>query len=228
MCIAAIMRERELAKHRWSPDAPVASGSADAVAVGESAWVSDEVGKKIPNILSFLRILIIPVFMVLLVDPTPSSRLWAALIFAGASITDWLDGYLARIYKAESILGTLLDPLADKVLVMASLVMLAAVPTEPRVPAWIVVVLLAREFLVTGLRSLAAVQGIVVAASNWAKHKTAWTLIAIEFLIIDEPYEIFGGFVNFYLAGMAFLWIAMVLSVATGIDYAVKLRKVFL
>ena len=188
---------------------------------------TDQLGKRLPNILSVLRILVVPVFMALLSDPTPQGRLWATAIFVAASITDWLDGYIARVYKAESILGTLLDPLADKVLVMAALVMLAAIPSEPRVPAWIVVVLLAREFLVTGLRSLAAVKGTVVPASTWAKHKTAWTLIAILFLLIDEPYEVFGTLVNFYVSGMAFLWIAMFLSVATGIDYAVKLRKVF-
>ena len=188
----------------------------------------DQVGKKLPNLLSILRILAVPIFVFLLIDPTPTSRLWATFIFVVASITDWLDGYIARAYKAESILGTLLDPLADKVLVMAALVMLAAVPAEPRVPAWIVVVLLAREFLVTGLRSLAAVKGTVVPASRWAKHKTAWTIIAIIALLVDEPYVVFGLLVNFYLAGMVFLWIALILSVATGLDYAVRLRKVFL
>ena len=113
--------------------------------------------------------------------PRPQSNLWATAIFIIASLTDWLDGYIARLYQAETILGTLLDPLADKVLVMAALVMLAAAPSGPRVAAWMVVVLLAREFLVTGLRSLAAVKGTVVPASRWAKHKTAWTLIAIIF-----------------------------------------------
>lgn len=192
-----------------------------------AAHVSSVFFKRLPNILSVLRILAVPVFVVLLVSPTPQSKLWAAGLFILASFTDWLDGYLARLYKAESILGTLLDPLADKVLVMAALVMLAASPSEPRVPAWMVVVLLAREFLVTGLRSLAAVQGNVVPASQWAKHKTAWTLIALSFLLIDEPYEIFGLMIHFHSAGLMFLWIAVLLSVSTGIDYAVRLRQVF-
>lgn len=91
-----------------------------------------------------------------------------------------------------------------------------------------VVVLLGRELLVTGLRSLAAVQGTVVPASYWAKHKTAWTMIAIFFLLIDEPYEIWGVLVNFHLSGMIFLWLALFLSVWTGADYAVKLRKMFI
>ena len=183
--------------------------------------------KRLPNVLSILRILVVPLFVMLLVSPTPQSRLWACAIFIVASITDWLDGVIARMYKAESILGTLLDPLADKVLVMAALVMLAASPHEPRLPAWIVVVLLSREFLVTGLRSLAAIKGIVVPASVLAKHKTAWTLLAIIFLLVDEPYFVFGVLVHFHSAGMCFIWVALLLSVVTGIDYAIRLREVF-
>lgn len=192
----------------------------------EVSW-SDEVGKRAPNILTFARILAVPFFVYLLIDPTPQSSLWATLIFIVASLTDWLDGYLARLYHAESIVGKLLDPLADKILVMAALVMLAASPADPRVPAWMVVVLLSREMIVTGLRSLAAIRGVVVAATWWAKHKTAWTMIAIVFLLIDEPYSILGVLVNFHEAGMAFLWLALVISIATGLHYGVILRKYF-
>ena len=193
----------------------------------EGPPVGSNFARRLPNILSVLRLLAVPLFVILLIDPTPTARLWATFIFVVASITDWLDGYIARIYKAESILGTLLDPLADKILVMAALVMLAAVPHEPRVPAWIVVVLLSREFLVTGLRGVAAVKGIVVPANRWAKHKTAWTMVAIIFLLIDEPYMVFGVPINFYLSGMVFLWIALFFTVTTGMQYAVQLRKVF-
>jgi CDP-diacylglycerol---glycerol-3-phosphate 3-phosphatidyltransferase len=185
------------------------------------------IGKKIPNILTLLRFLAVPVFVVLLIDPTPGMGIWAMVIFVVASFTDWLDGYIARVYQAESILGTVLDPLADKILVMAALVMLAAVPFEPRVPAWMVVVLLAREFMVTGLRSLAAVQNMVVPASNLAKHKTAWTFIAIVSLLIKETHEVSGYLVDFHFSGMVFLWIAMILSVVSGVQYAVHLRKLF-
>ncbi len=184
--------------------------------------------RRIPNILTLLRLFAVPFFVVLLIDPTPARDLWATVLFLVASATDWLDGYIARLYKAESILGTLLDPLADKILVMAALVMLAAIPSGPRIAAWMVVVLLARELIVTGLRSLAAVQGTVVPASWWAKHKTAWTFIAIVCLLIEEPYEIFGTLINFHLAGTIFMWIALILSVGTGIDYAVKLRRMFI
>ena len=191
-----------------------------------SHW-ADEVGRRAPNYLTFLRILAVPVFVILLIDPTPQANLWATAIFIVASLTDWLDGYIARIYKAETILGTLLDPLADKILVMAALVMLASSMSEPRVPAWIVVVILAREFVVSGLRSLSAVKGVIVPASRWAKHKTAWTMLAIVFLLVHEPYRIFGMPVNFHLSGMVFLYLALFFTVTTGADYAVKLRKVF-
>lgn len=186
-----------------------------------------EVGRKAPNVLSLLRILAVPVFVVILWDPTPTSSLWAAGLFVLASLTDWLDGYLARLYQAESIVGTLLDPLADKILTMAALVMLCAIKTDPRVPAWMVVLLLSREVIVTGLRSLAAVRGIVVPASKWAKHKTAWTMIAIVGLLVNEPYEISGVMINFHFSGMVFLWLALLLSLGTGIAYAVDLRDIF-
>lgn len=192
-----------------------------------ASW-HERVGKHLPNILTALRLLAVPFFVWLLVDPTPNGSLWASAIFVIASVTDWLDGYIARIYHAESILGTLLDPLADKILVTSALVMLAASPVEPRVPAWIVVVILSREMLVTGLRSVAAVKGMVVPASDWAKHKTAWTMIAIIFLLVHQPYTLFGRLIDFHFAGMIFLWIALILTVSTGVSYAVQLRKIFI
>jgi len=190
------------------------------------SW-GEELGRRAPNALTLLRIFLVPLFVFLLVNPTPTGNLWATGIFIVASITDWLDGYLARIYQAESIFGTLFDPLADKILVMAALVMLCAVPQEPRVPAWIVVVLLSREMVVGALRSLAAVRGIVVPASRWAKHKTAWTMLALSCLLINEPYEPFGILVNFHLSGMVFLWLALIFSITTGLGYGVALRDFF-
>jgi CDP-diacylglycerol--glycerol-3-phosphate 3-phosphatidyltransferase len=174
-----------------------------------------------------LRILAVPVFVMLLIEPSPGMGMWAMIIFVTASFTDWLDGYIARLYNAQSILGTVLDPLADKILVMAALVMLVAVPAHPRVPAWIVVALLSREFVVTGLRSLAAIQGVVVPASELAKHKTAWTFIAIVCLLIKEPYELYDTLIDFHLSGMIFLWIALIISVVSGVQYAINLRSVF-
>ena len=203
------------------------NGSNDARSGEEEAW-GEYVGRRAPNIITALRLLAVPFFVFLLIDPTPRANLWATVIFIFASVTDWLDGYIARLYKAESILGTLLDPLADKILVMAALVMLAASPAVARIPAWMVVVLLAREFLVSGLRSLAAVRGTVVPASRWAKHKTAWTFAAIVFLLINEPYTILGVLVDFHNSVIVFLWIAMIYSLGTGAHYAMSLRKMFI
>jgi CDP-diacylglycerol---glycerol-3-phosphate 3-phosphatidyltransferase len=189
---------------------------------------SNSVGRYAPNALTFSRFLVVPVFVLLLIDPTPQSSIWATALFLLAAVTDWLDGYLARLYQAESILGKMLDPLADKILVMGALVMLTALPSERGVPAWMVVILLAREMIITGLRALAAIKGLVVPASELAKHKTAWTFIAVGFLLIAEPYDVGGMLVNFHVAGMAFLWIALILSIISGLVYAHDLRSLFL
>lgn len=184
--------------------------------------------KKLPNYLSIARILVVPIFVILLIRPSSVESLWATFIFMMASLTDWLDGYLARLYQAESILGKLLDPLADKIIVMAALVMLTDKSGLALVPGWIVVLLLSREFMISGLRSVAAVKGIVVSASRMAKHKTAWTMIAISFLLVGEPYVIFGTVVDFPFIGLRLLWLATFLSIASGISYGISLRRVFL
>ncbi len=196
----------------------------------ETITVAPEVSgftRRLPNLLTILRIVAVPFFVVLLVDPTPVADLIATAIFFVASFTDWLDGYLARRYKSESSFGKLLDPLADKILVMAALVMLAAIPGDPRVPSWMVVVLLAREMVVNGLRSIAALSGVVVPASRFAKHKTAWTMLAIFFLLIHEPYSVFGVLVDFHFSGMVFLWVALIFSVTTGLAYSIRLRSIW-
>ncbi len=186
-----------------------------------------KLAKQSPNLLTGMRLLAVPFFVWLLIDPTPNGGLWATGIFIAASLTDWLDGYLARLYHAESIVGKLLDPLADKILTMAALVMLTGAGSERAIPAWIVVALLARDMLVTGLRSLAAVKGNIVEASRFAKHKTAWMMVAIICLLISGRYSVFGVVVDFHWSGMVFLWISLFFSVTTGLHYAVKLRKVF-
>lgn len=205
---------------------PQSGGGSQTGENAEAHW-SDEVGKRAPNILTGLRFLAVPVFVFLLVNPSPGRDLWACAIFLAATFTDWLDGYLARIYQAESILGKMLDPLADKILVTAALVMLAADPSGARVPAWMVVVLLSREFIVTGLRSIASLKGVLVEASRWAKHKTAWTFLAIVCLLVNAPYHVFGMLIDFQRAGYVFLWIAVIFSVGTGMHYAITLRRMF-
>lgn len=197
-------------------------------ALADKGLPSNSFGRRLPNILTGMRLLAVPVFVVLLIEPSPRSSLWAAGIFIVASFTDWLDGYLARKYHAQSNFGTLMDPLADKVLVMAALVMLVAFPIGRTVPAWMVCVLLAREMIINGLRSLAAEQGIIVPATRWAKHKTAWTMLGLSCLLIGEVYPVFGVLVDFHRSGMVFLWIALFFAVWTGVQYTYDLRKVLL
>ena len=184
----------------------------------------DSFKKKMPNMLTIGRIVIIPLFVFLLINPTELSRFWAAIIFIFASLTDWLDGYLARIYNAQSKSGFLMDPLADKILVMAALVMLSALPVEQGVPGWITVLLLGRELLVTGLRSVAALDGVPVPASRAAKHKTGWTMASIILLLFHQL-TISQVEIPCHLLGMIALVIASGLSIFSGIDYAINLKK---
>lgn len=182
--------------------------------------------KHTPNLLSLLRIMLVPFFVVLLIRPTELSSIIAAVIFIIASLTDWLDGYLARAFKAESIIGKMMDTIADKVLVMAALVMLSA-GTDPRIPPWMTVALLARELIVTGLRSLASLKGMTVSPSQIAKHKTAWTMVAITFLLINGTYSALGIQIDFNTLGTVFIWIAFVLSLVSAVNYFAALRNLF-
>src|SRR5450432_2438217 len=124
----------------------------------------------IPNLLTFARVLMIPACLYFLDQDTPRSGYWSALIFTAAAMTDMLDGYLARKLGVVSVLGKLLDPLADKLIVMATLVWLVSMG---RMPTWVVIVLLGRDISVTGLRSVAASEGVVIAAGEEGKAKTA-------------------------------------------------------
>jgi len=183
----------------------------------------------LPNILTFLRIGAIPVLMVLLLSPSREAGFWAAALFSAASLTDWLDGHLARRMNIQTILGTFLDPMADKLIVLAALIML--VP-HGRVPAWTVVVILSREILISGLRSVASQEGIVIAASDLGKIKTIFQLVAIIGLLLHYDYHWLFGIdhhlvtVNMHNAGMFFFWIAFVITVWSGVDYLAKFIKV--
>src|SRR5208282_3901802 len=141
----------------------------------------------IPNLLTMVRIAAIPFFVWLLDTPTPIRGFWACMVFTAAAITDLLDGYLARKLGVVSVLGKFLDPLADKLIVMASLVWM--VPMG-RIPAWVVVLLLGRDIAVTGLRSVAASEGVVIAAGEEGKAKTALQMIGIICLIVGYPYHL--------------------------------------
>jgi CDP-diacylglycerol---glycerol-3-phosphate 3-phosphatidyltransferase len=168
--------------------------------------------KNLPNVLTVTRILAIPVVMVLLCFSSPWASFMAAVFFAAAGATDILDGFLARRQRAVTPFGKFMDPLADKLLVSAALIML--IPLG-RAPAWMVVVIIGRELMVTGLRGLAAAEGIILAPDRWGKAKTLLQMVAITALILHYPYQAF----DFQRLGMALLWVAMIVTVTSGIGY---------
>jgi CDP-diacylglycerol---glycerol-3-phosphate 3-phosphatidyltransferase len=175
----------------------------------------------LPNLLTFFRILLIPLLVVLLLDPSPRASILAASTFFLACWSDFLDGYLARRHGISTTLGKLLDPLADKLIVMAALVMLCATPREPRVAAWIVVLIVGRELAVTGLRAFAVSEGTVLAAEELGKYKTIFQMLALHGLLLH--YAFLG--VDFFTAGMYFLWISLAVSLWSGIDYHVRVIR---
>ena len=181
----------------------------------------------LPNLLSLFRIAIVPVVVVLLAWPGPVVRAVAAGLFIVACITDYLDGWLARRRQSTTVLGQFLDPLADKLLVAGVLIMLAGAPLEPRVPAWMAVVIVLREIAVTGLRGIASQSGIVVAAEELGKYKMIFQIFALTGLLVHYAYAIPGTrfVVDFHAAGMRFLWIALVVSVWSAVDYYVRVLR---
>jgi CDP-diacylglycerol---glycerol-3-phosphate 3-phosphatidyltransferase len=183
----------------------------------------------LPNLLTLGRIAAIPILVVLLLSDSPASGFWAAAIFGIAAMTDWIDGWLARKWEVVTILGKFLDPLADKLIVMAALIML--IPLG-RVPAWAVFLILAREMVVTGLRSIASSEGIVIDASDLGKYKTIFQMVAIPALMLHYDYYWFFGVrhellhASMHNVGLFFFWIAFALTMWSGIDYLVKFFRV--
>ncbi len=171
-----------------------------------------------PNVITLLRMATAPLLLYLLLYASPVTSALAATVFFVAMMSDFLDGYVARNYGSGSTLGKFLDPLADKVVVLTALIMLAGMTRTPRVSAWMVAVLVLREVMVTGLRAIAAAEGMVLGAEALGKYKMAVQAIAVQGLLIHYTYF----HVNFFDAGMFVLWIAMVLSVWSGVDYYVK------
>jgi CDP-diacylglycerol--glycerol-3-phosphate 3-phosphatidyltransferase len=172
--------------------------------------------------VTLFRIGMAPVLMVLLLFTGPTAAWLAAVVFLVATLSDYVDGYIARSYGSGSVLGIFLDPLADKLLVSAALIMLAGMARMPRIPAWIVVVIVGREIMVTALRAMAASEGLVVGAEELGKYKMALQAIAVEPLLIHYPH----WHVDFFAAGMFLLWIAMAVSIWSGAEYYLKLMWV--
>jgi len=166
----------------------------------------------LPNLLTLSRILSVPLIIILLYSGNRWLNLFTALLVAVAAITDGLDGYMARKYGFESDLGKLLDPLADKILILSTMVMLVYLH---RAPAWMVCLILCRETAITGMRAMAADRGEVIGASAMAKYKTTFQTVAIVALVIHYPF--LGA--DAHAVGIFFLWIAFVYTMWTGYNY---------
>src|SRR5256884_9150998 len=166
----------------------------------------------LPIGLTLTRIVAVPVLTLFLISGSGVHALIAAAIFTAAALTDWLDGVLARRRNEVTTLGTLLDPIADKLLVAAALVSLL---TIDKIAAWIVVVIIGRELTVTGLRAVAAGVGVIVPASRLAKWKTVSQYVAITMLIVEKGLPSS----TFHVAATAVLWVALGLTVVSAVDY---------
>ncbi len=188
----------------------------------------------LPNRLSMTRLLLTPPFIGLCYAPIENAHAWALVVFLVASLTDLLDGIIARRYKLITNFGKLFDPLADKILMASALTMLAI---ERQLPAWVVISILAREFFVTGIRQIAVSQGVVLAAEKLGKHKMVWQVITVTYFLAhmaaQEPLfafarpwfevwllspPVFGAFTTDFTAA---------LTLISGFSYFWKNRKLF-
>ena len=167
----------------------------------------------LPNVLTVARILAVPVIVVALLDETPNGDVVAAIVFALAALSDGLDGYLARSRDAVTTFGKLMDPIADKLLIVAALISLVSLG---RLAAWVAMVIIAREFAVTALRVVAAEQGVVISASWLGKAKTVLQVAAVFALIIWEPAP---------LAVDLLVYAAVAVTVISGADYFFGIRR---
>jgi CDP-diacylglycerol--glycerol-3-phosphate 3-phosphatidyltransferase len=166
----------------------------------------------LPIGLTITRIVAVPFLILFLISSSRVDALFGAAIFTLAAFTDWLDGVLARRRNEVTTLGTLLDPIADKLLVAAALVSLL---TIDKIAAWIVVVIIGRELAVTGLRTVAAGVGIIVPASRLAKWKTVSQYVAVTMLIVEKGVES----PEFHVAATGVLWVAVGLTLVSAVDY---------
>lgn len=170
----------------------------------------------LPNKLTIFRVILIPFFIVFLLVPITPYDKWIALaIFIIASLTDLLDGKIARKYNLVTNFGKFMDPLADKLLVCSALICLIELN---KIPSWMVIIIIAREFIISGFRLVAADNGVVIAASYWGKFKTTFQMVAVCLLIADI--EVLR------LVTQIVLWIAVILTVVSLVDYLIKNKDV--
>ena len=172
----------------------------------------------LPNRLTVLRVCRVPVFVVFMLwnGLGSSAKYVAAVIFILASMTDWLDGYLARKNNLVTDFGKFMDPIADKLLVCSAMICLVE---KGALPAWIVIIIIGREFIISGFRLVASDKGVVIAASYWGKFKTVSQMLMVILLILD-----LGGVFN--TIAQVLVWAALVLTVVSLADYMVKNRSV--
>ena len=172
----------------------------------------------LPNKLTVLRVLMIPFFVVfMLMDIVPGMDKWIALaIFVVASLTDLLDGKIARKYNLVTNFGKFMDPLADKLLVSSAMICLVEMG---RLPAWIVIIIISREFIISGFRLVASDSGIVIAASYWGKFKTVFQMVMIIVMIMD-----LGP--SFAMLETILIYVALILTVVSLLDYVAKNKEV--
>lgn len=171
------------------------------------------------NKLTLLRVILVPVFLIFISINSPANTLISIVIFVVAALTDKLDGYIARSRNEITNFGKFMDPLADKLLVTSALVALVQYGV---IPAWMVMIIIAREFAVTGLRAVAASEGVVIAASWWGKIKTVIQIIAIILCLISLIYT--ASYMKYVTCISVSL--AVLITLISGIDYFVKNRKV--
>jgi CDP-diacylglycerol--glycerol-3-phosphate 3-phosphatidyltransferase len=174
----------------------------------------------LPNLLTMGRIVAIPVVLWLQYQDTRVSNFWAMMMYSLAAATDFVDGYLARRMGLTSLLGKFLDPLADKLIVLATLVLMVG---QGRVPAWAVVVIASRELAVTALRALAIGEGVVIAASRGGKDKTAVQMVAVLTLILHDTYYLdfgfYAGLVNMNAVGLMLLYLSVFFTITSAGEY---------
>jgi CDP-diacylglycerol--glycerol-3-phosphate 3-phosphatidyltransferase len=172
----------------------------------------------LPNTISLIRISVVPFLFILLTSPGEFWSLILAILFAVASITDMLDGFLARKYNMITTMGKFLDPLADKLIVNTAMILMIPIG---RIPAWIVAITIIRDLIVDGIRSIASSEGFYIQASPLGKQKTIAQLFSVTALMIYYPF--FG--INSHLVGMVILYIAFLLTLYSGVDYFIKFYR---
>ena len=172
----------------------------------------------LPNTITLLRIGIIPALFFLLQSPGPGGSLILAALFVLAALTDFLDGYIARRYQLVTTMGKFLDPIADKLVVNTAMILMIPIG---RIPAWIVAIIIIRDFTVDGMRSVASSEGIILQASRLGKQKTVCQIFAVTALMIHYP---FLG-LDAHVVGTVILYVALILTLYSGLDYLMKFYR---